>query len=219
MSQQALILGATGLVGRALLKQALAADRYERIHVLSRRELDLAHPKLQVHLVDFDHLEQYEEPFRVDDIFCCLGTTIATAGSQEAFRKVDFEYVVEAARLGRKHGATHYLVVSSMGADANSLVFYSRVKGEMEQALQQLGYPKLSILRPSFLLGDRQESRMGERIGIKVMGLINRLGLLRAYQGVSDAQVAATMLERARQENLAAVIVDNRTIAQTSPMD
>lgn len=219
MSQQALILGATGLVGRALLKQVLATDRYERIHVLSRRELDLTHPKLQVHLVDFDHLDQYEEPFRVDDIFCCLGTTIATAGSQEAFRKVDFEYVVEAARLGRKHGATHYLVVSSMGADASSFVFYSRVKGEMEQALQQLGYPKLSILRPSFLLGDREESRMGERIGIQVMGLINRLGLLRAYQGVSDAQVAATMLQRAREENLAAVIVDNRTIAQTSPTD
>jgi uncharacterized protein YbjT (DUF2867 family) len=173
-SRTALLAGATGLVGGALLPLLLAGKRYRRVHVMLRRAAPhiKAGRKLQVHLVDFMRLP---EAFpKVDDVFITLGTTIEVAGSQAAFRQVDFDFVVNTARAARAAGATRLAVVSSLGADAKSRVFYNRVKGEMEAAITQLGYTSVVIARPSLLLGDRaklgQPARSGEVWAARLLG-------------------------------------------------
>ena len=162
----ALLAGATGLVGSALLPMLLAGKQYRSVHVLLRRAaLDIkANAKLEVHQVDFARLPA-EFP-TVDDVFIALGTTIKIAGSEAAFRQVDFDFVVNTARAARAAGATRLAVVSALGVNARSRVFYSRVKGEMQVAIAQLGYESVVIAQPSLLLGDRavlgQPARSGE---------------------------------------------------------
>ena len=154
-SRTALLAGATGLIGRVLLNRLLAAVEYRRVTVLVRRppgDID-AHRKLDIRTVDFAKLPT---PFpAVDDVYITLGTTIKTAGSQEAFRQVDFDYVVGIADAARQAGATRLAVVSALGANAHSHVFYNRVKGEMQQAIDGLGYRTVVIAQPSLLVGDR----------------------------------------------------------------
>jgi uncharacterized protein YbjT (DUF2867 family) len=162
--RKACLAGASGLVGRALLTRLLADARYEQVLALLRRPVDLpAHPRLAGQQVDFDHLPPLAP---VDDVFIALGTTIKAAGSQAAFRKVDFDAVVNTARAGRAAGARRLMVVSALGADAGSRVFYNHVKGEMEQAVTALGYDTVVLAQPSLLLGNRaalgQPLRLGE---------------------------------------------------------
>jgi uncharacterized protein YbjT (DUF2867 family) len=162
----ALLAGATGLVGRALLSMLLDSRQYQRVHVLLRRTSPDIKPnaKLAVRLVDFARPAATLPT--VDDVFIALGTTIKVAGSEAAFRQVDFEFVVNTARAAKAAGATRLAVVSALGADAKSRIFYNRVKGEMEAAIAQLGYESVVIARPSMLLGDRaalgQPARSGE---------------------------------------------------------
>jgi uncharacterized protein YbjT (DUF2867 family) len=170
--RRAILAGATGLVGRALLALLLESPRYRSVHVLLRRPLvELpAHRKLASAVVDFSRLPELPA---ADDVFVALGTTIKAAGSQEAFRRVDFDAVLATAQAGRAAGATRLLVVSALGADVSSLVFYNRVKGEMEQAIAGLGYERVVIAQPSLLLGDRealgQPPRPGERWASRLM--------------------------------------------------
>lgn len=170
--RRALLVGASGLVGRALLMLLLDSPRYRRVHALLRRNLaDLpVHPKLATSVVDFARLPPLPP---VDDVFIALGTTIKAAGSQAAFRRVDFDAVVDTARAGRAAGARRLLVVSALGADPGSRVFYNRVKGEMEQAVAELGYECVVIARPSLLLGDRsalgQRPRLGEELAARLL--------------------------------------------------
>ena len=161
-----LLLGATGLVGRHTLPLLLEDDSITRVVTMSRRPLGVAHRKLQE--LPFE-LEKMPD---VDQILCALGTTMKVAGSEEAFRKVDYDYPLEAARIGLTRGASHYLLISSRGANAKSRIFYTRVKGEVEQALIDLGYPGTTILRPSFLTGPRDEFRLGEQIVTRLSGLM-----------------------------------------------
>lgn len=162
----ALLAGATGLIGRALLPLLEQSARYERVHVLTRRPLGAAptHPKTRVHVVDFTKLPAAFP--QVDDVYIALGTTIKVAGSEAAFRQVDFDHVVNAARAAKAAGARRLAVVSALGADPGSRVFYNRVKGDMQAALVQLGFESLSIAQPSLLVGDRaalgQPVRAGE---------------------------------------------------------
>lgn len=198
----ALVLGATGLIGNYLLFKLLQSDRYARVVSLVRRPLHYDHPKLEERVVDFENLQP--DDVRADDVFCCLGTTIGKAGSQEAFRKVDFQYPVDVARLAFQHGAKQYLLVSSVGADAKSRVFYSRTKGETEEALRALGYESLHVFRPSMLLGKRKEFRLGEEVG-RVLGILLTpvfwlIPPLRRYQAVQASKVATAMLEIAKQD-------------------
>jgi uncharacterized protein YbjT (DUF2867 family) len=166
IARTALLAGATGLVGRALLPMLLAEKQYRRVHVLLRRVVpDIkANARLKVHQVDFARLPATFPT--VDDVFIALGTTIKIAGSEEAFRQVDFDFVVNTARAARAAGATRLAVVSALGADAKSRIFYNRVKGEMQAAIAQLGYESVVIVQPSLLLGDRaalgQPARSGE---------------------------------------------------------
>ena len=210
----ALIAGATGLVGRALLEQLLASGRYAEVHALVRRPLGITHPVLREHFLSFNELGRWSAVTHVDDCFCCLGTTIRGAGSQAAFRKVDYEYPLELARLAQRLGATRFLLVSSMGAAAKSTVFYSRVKGELETAVSALDIPGVEIFRPSLLLGHRSESRPGERIGEVILALLRPflVGPFRSYRAIEASAVARAMLRTAECPSAGIRIHDSRHI-------
>ena len=164
-----------------------------RVVALARRPLPNVDPaRLQCVVVDFEHLDRAAEHFAVDAIICALGTTMRQAGSRERFRRVDFEYPLEAARLGRARGVAHYLLVSALGADSRSRVFYNRVKGELEEALASQGYPSFTIVRPSLLLGARREFRLGEAIA-KRLAFLAPAGI----RPVSARAVAAALVASA----------------------
>ncbi len=192
----ALIAGASGLVGGFLLRQLLDAPEYDRVVALGRRPLDLAHPRLVQVTADFAALDQVAANLRCDDAFCCLGTTIRQAGSRDAFRAVDHVAVLAFAWAARRGGAARFFAVSSLGADARSRIFYNRVKGETEAALEVLGFKTLAIFRPSLLLGSRRESRPGERLAAAVMWLADPLllGPLRPYRAIRAETVARAMI-------------------------
>jgi uncharacterized protein YbjT (DUF2867 family) len=196
---QALIAGATGLVGSALVEQLLEAPEYEQVTALTRRPL-AAPEKLKVELVDFDRPESWQKVVSAQHVFCCLGTTIKKAGSQAAFRKVDYELPLELARVARARGAYGFFVVTALGADEGSSIFYNRVKGELEARLKELDYPTLAIFRPSLLLGERQEARFGERFAQWASRPLSPLlgGALRKYRPIAGRDVAAAMLSVAR---------------------
>lgn len=188
------LLGATGLVGRNCL-ELLADDRaFERIVVVARRRFgEATAPRVEGHLIDFDQLEAHADIFAVDQVICALGTTIKTAGSKERFRAVDFDIPVAAARMALKKGARHFLLVSSIGADANSRFFYLRVKGELEDALRRLGFRSVTIVRPSVLLGDRGEFRFGEEVAKRFGSLIPG-----RYRPVQARHVAEALVRSAK---------------------
>jgi len=192
----AVIAGASGLVGSHLLTKLLEDDRYESVTALVRRELSRSHPKLVQRVVDFDHIDEQAGIAPGVDLFCCLGTTIRTAGSQEAFRLVDYTYVVELAKAAASGGADQFLTVSSIGADARSRIFYSRVKGEVEDAIRSLPLKAVHIFRPSLLTGERRERRVGERIMMAVFGALRfaMVGPLRLYRPIRAEDVALAML-------------------------
>lgn len=196
MPRTALIAGATGLTGQRLLQQLLSDARYTQVHALVRKHAFAPHAKLTEHIIDFAALPKLP---KVDDVFCCLGTTIKVAGSKAAFRIVDFDYVVNMARAAKKSGAQRFMVMSSLGANAKSGVFYSRVKGEMEEALTALGFAELHIFQPSFLVGERAESRLGERFGVAAFKIISPLlfGPARKYRAIKAIDVASAMINAA----------------------
>lgn len=195
----ALIAGATGLVGKSLLRQLLANDQYDKIIVITRRPIDNTDPKLVQQLVDFDTIETLKLSQPVDDVYCALGTTIKTAGSQDAFYKVDFTYVVNLGKWCATNGIKKFLIVSAMGANAKSGIFYNRVKGEMETTVSQLAIPQIQIFRPSLLMGNRAEKRGGEKIAQVVIGSLGFLfkGPLLKYKGIHADVVAKAMINGA----------------------
>jgi uncharacterized protein YbjT (DUF2867 family) len=191
----ALLAGATGLIGRSCLERLLASDTYERVQALVRRPVGMSHDKLDERRVDFDALESLSiDP--VDDVFITLGTTMKTAGSKEAFYKVDHDYVVATAKLGKRAGASRLALVSSIGVGGVGANFYLRVKGEAERDVIALGYECLEIFRPGLLMGDRQEKRTGEAFGIAAVQLVSGLfmGPLRQYRPIEAPEVAAAMV-------------------------
>lgn len=183
-------------MGGELLRLLLAAPEYERVIALGRRPLEIQHPKLVSLTVDFAALEKTAADLRCDDAFCCLGTTIRDAGSREAFRAVDHAAVLAFAWAAQRSGAKRFFVVSALGADADSRIFYSRVKGETEAALQVLGFGTLAVFRPGLLLGKRPRFRLGERLSAAVLWLLEPLmfGRLRKYRAIGAATVARAML-------------------------
>jgi uncharacterized protein YbjT (DUF2867 family) len=201
VSKVALIAGATGLVGSNCLADLLGEPAYDRVVALVRRPLPHEDAKLEQRIVDFDHLgtDGNEVP-EAQDVFCCLGTTMRQAGSQEAFRRVDFTYVVSLAGLALGRGARQFLLVSSLGADPRSRIFYSRVKGETEAAITALPFEGRQIFRPSILTGERPEHRPGERTGIAVMRALSfaLVGPWRRLRPIRAATVAHAMVRVAR---------------------
>jgi uncharacterized protein YbjT (DUF2867 family) len=195
MSKVALIAGATGLVGSALLDLLLKSDYYTKVISLQRTQSTVVHPKLVTIQTDFSNLNEIIIP-NVSDAFCCLGTTIKKAGSKEQFIKVDFDFPLALAHLAIKANAKHFLIITAMGADEKSFFFYNQVKGKIENALTNLKeISQISIFRPSLLIGNRKEKRIGEIIGTGFAKIINPLmvGSLRKYQGIESVDVANAM--------------------------
>ena len=169
-----ILAGATGLVGRHVLARALADPRVTHVVAPTRRPLP-AHPNLDAPLVDFDALPADAAWWRADAVICALGTTMKTAGSRDAFRRVDHDYPLAIADLARRHGTPVYVLNSAMGADAQSRVFYNRVKGELESALRTRGFASLTLVRPGLIGGDRDERRLGETLATHVLRTLHPL--------------------------------------------
>lgn len=192
----ALVAGATGAVGSALLALLLADARYGTVKVLLRKPLEHSHPKLIALTLPEAGPAALGHAIAADDVFCCLGTTQKKAGSKAAFERVDYHLVLDVARAARSSGAQQFLVVSSVGASLKAGSFYLRVKARMEEAVLELGFAATHILRPSLLIAARTESRPGEWLGQKLAPLINPLlhGGLAKYRSISAEDVASAML-------------------------
>jgi uncharacterized protein YbjT (DUF2867 family) len=198
----ALVLGGSGLVGGFCLRALLEDPAYGQVILLGRRELAVpAHPRLTQKIVSFENLHATDFA-STEDVFCALGTTIRKAGSQDAFRRVDYEFPLAAARQALQSGAKRFILVSSVGADPRSKNFYLRTKGELEQAVSSLGFQAVHIFRPSILLGKREEFRAGERVATVIAPALNLalIGGLRRYRAIQAATVGKAMVAAARQE-------------------
>jgi uncharacterized protein YbjT (DUF2867 family) len=207
----ALITGATGLIGSQLIQLLLEDSYYGKVMAITRKPLDFQHSKLENLLIDFDRLDESRNLLKADDVFCCLGTTIKVAKTKEAFRKVDFEYPVELARLTKSQGTAQFFLVSALGADKNSSVFYNKVKGEVEEAIQQVSFASVHIFRPSLLLGPRTEHRTGEDAAkwfFKFLGFL----LPAKYKAVQSIKVARAMIHFAKANNTGFHIIESDEI-------
>ncbi len=192
--RSAIVVGATGLVGSHLVRQLCESGEYVSVTALTRRELGYQHKKLVERIVNFDNLAESDLDF-AHEVFCCLGTTIKKAGTRENFEKVDLEYPLHIASLAKKKGIRHFIVISAMGANERALAYYSRVKGKLEKELIAMGFPQLSIIRPSLLVGERPEFRLGEKTGELVLKAVRPLliGPLKGVRSIEASQVALAM--------------------------
>jgi uncharacterized protein YbjT (DUF2867 family) len=206
-----LIAGATGLVGRELLQLLAREHDVAEVRALVRRrpDFDLG-DRVSYIAGDFERLESHADDFLVDQVFCALGTTIRIAGSQAAFRRVDFDYPLAIAQLAVDRGATHFLLISAIGARADSRIFYNRVKGELEDALRRLPFRSITIARPSFLIGEREQRRPGETIG-RLLGLLAP----RRFRSVHVRNVAAALILAARQDKPGLHVLENADLVAT----
>ena len=189
----ALIIGATGLIGSTLVKQLLDNPAYSKVVLLLRKQLNINHPKLIQEIIDFDKLDASK--IMGDDLFCAMGTTLSKAGSKEAQYKIDCTYPYEIGKIAKANGIKQYILVSSVGANFDSSNFYLKTKGDLEKQIQSLDFHNFVSLRPSMLLGDREEFRLGEKIGTVLSAVLSPLlfGSLRKYHGINAFDVAKAM--------------------------
>lgn len=212
MKLKACILGATGLVGGELLQLLLQDESYDEVMVYTRKPLEISHPKLTEKVGNLLKEDFFKGPIIADHIFCCIGTTQSKTPDMSVYKQVDFGIPLHAANAGLRGGMQKFLVVSSIGANANSKMFYPRVKGQMEEALRKLDIPKLHIFRPSMLLGDRDEFRFGESFGkvvVKVFGFL----IPSKYKGIKAADVAKAMQKVAKLD-IANEVYESNEIAK-----
>lgn len=205
----AIVIGATGLVGGHCLNLLLQSPDYEQVIAVSRRPVPVKHDKLLRIETSFDQLARALEGVRADVAFCCLGTTIRQAGTKAEFHKVDHGYALEFAHRVLRNGVKHFLLVSALGAKVGSPVFYNRVKGQVEKETTNLAFPRVSIFRPSFLVGERIEHRSGEAVGLRLSSLISPFlrGPLRSVHAIKGADVAAAMVACAGSDDAGRVKV------------
>lgn len=209
----ALIAGSTGLIGNQLLTLLLATNRYDRIIALTRHDLNIQHPKLDELKVDFSILDKYADQLVADDVFCCLGTTMAKAKTKEKFYEVDFTYPLRLAVATKLTGAKQFCLVSALGANKKSSIYYNRVKGEAEEAISNLSFESFHIFRPSLLLGPREEQRPGEdaaKVVYKIFGFL----IPSKYKGVEASKVARAMLHHASKDATGKHVHESQALQQ-----
>jgi len=199
MGKVANIIGSTGLVGHQLLIQLLDHPEFEKVRIFVRRASGISHPKLEEQIIDFDFPESWKHLVKGDVLFSTLGTTIKTAKTKENQYRVDFTYQYEFAKVASENGVSAYLLVSSLGANPKSSVFYSRMKGELEDAVAKLPFRKLVIIRPSILDGDRQEKRAGEKVGLILSRFVTRF-ILKVYKPTPVDLLASKMISLSLQK-------------------
>jgi uncharacterized protein YbjT (DUF2867 family) len=194
--RSAIVLGATGLTGRHLVERLVTDDRYGEVKLFSRRSSDHPSPKIREYIGDILQLEQFRENFTADVVFCCVGTTSSKTSDRNIYRAIDYGIPYHAARLASKNRIPSFLVISSIGANPNSRVFYTRTKGEMEEAVLSLQLPHTYILRPSLILGERKERRWAEEAAAVIMQSVRSLmtGRLRNYRPIEAATIASAMI-------------------------
>jgi uncharacterized protein YbjT (DUF2867 family) len=197
-NKTALVIGATGLIGRHLVDELIASASFTRIIALTRKPLLIDSAKFDNHVVDFEHLDNFSDLFAADALstyvlFSCMGTTKKQVGSIAAQRRVDLDYQYNAAHIAREQGISEYFLVSSSGANANSPSAYLKMKGQLEEKILALDFPRSVIFRPSLLLGKRTEPRFGEDVAAKIMPLLKYIPLLKTYRPITGQQVAAKM--------------------------
>lgn len=193
MGKVALLAGTTGLIGSQVLDLLLENSDYERIIAMSRKPIGLLHPRLTNLICELDQLHEHAAEIVVDDVFCCLGTTMKKAKTKEAFRAVDFKAPLELAKISKANGAKRYLLVSALGANKNSSIFYNKVKGEVEEAIAQVGFESNHIFQPSLLTGSRQENRAGEeaaQLFYKIFGFL----IPKRFASIESKKVARAMI-------------------------
>ena len=195
-----LIIGATGATGKDLLSQLLADDTYSEVHCFVRKPLALSHPKLHTHMVDFETPEVWADLLRGDVAFSCLGTTLAAAGSKEAQWRVDYDYQYNFAEHCRNNGVPTFVLISAVGAKAPSKLFYNRMKGQLEDAVKELGFPSLLIFQPSVLIRSNSD-RSGENFTAKAFKFLNKLGILKRYRPMPTAILAQRMRREVATSN------------------
>lgn len=195
------LIGATGLVGNLLLEKLAQATEVRSIKAITRKPLDKVPFKTENIVIDFNRMQEFASELKADVFICCLGTTIKVAGSQEAFHRVDYDYVVQFAKIAEQNHASKFQVVSAMGADANSTVFYNRTKGEMEKKLKELKIPQIEIFQPSLILGERKDKRAFEDLAQNLapkLGFIFK-GPLQKYRPIKATDIAAAMAKTSLQ--------------------
>ena len=206
----AVIAGSTGLVGAELLTMLLESEKYDKVYSLVRKPTGKQNPKLTELLVDFDELKNSLSSITVvNDVYCCLGTTMKVARSKEAFRKVEFLYPLFLAEWAVEKKANQFLMISAMGANPNSSIYYNRIKGEIENEISALSLSSITFFRPSLLLGYRKEKRIGEKMAVTIFKVLSFLfvGLLKNYKGIEASQVAKAMIERAFKQKTGKEII------------
>lgn len=206
-----LLIGASGLVGRHVLARLLREPRVAQVVAPVRRPVH-CDARVQAPVVDFDALPDTPSLWSVDAVICTLGTTMAQAGSREAFRRVDFEYPLRIATLARGHGAAAFALTSAMGADARSRFFYNRVKGELEVALQAQGWPSLTLVRPGLIAGARSENRPAEYVAARVLGVLGPV-LPRRFRVSPAPRIADALVEHAVAAGPGLRVVDAAALA------
>ena len=213
---KALVIGATGATGKDLVNLLLEDASFERVDVFVRREVEASSPRLKVHVVDFDHVGDWAHLLTGDVLFSCLGTTIRAAKSREAQWKVDFTYQLESAREARRNGVPRYVLVSSIGANPKSGVFYTKMKGRLDEEVVKLGFPGCFILRPPSLVR-KDSDRFGEKVSVAVLKGLNRIGLLRSLRPMDTEELAAAMVALAKEGGEGTRISESQDILDIIP--
>lgn len=195
------IIGATGLVGSLLLERLAQSNDVQSIKAITRKPLTKVPYKTENIVIDFNRMQEYAHEITADVFICCLGTTIKAAGTQDAFHRVDYDYVIQFAKIAEQNHAKKFQVVSAMGADASSSVFYNRTKGEMEKKLKELKIPQIEIFQPSLILGERKDKRAFEDIAQNLAPKLNFLfkGPLEKYRPIKATDIAAAMAKTSLQ--------------------
>lgn len=194
MTKTAIVVGATGLVGKELVTQLCGNDSYKQVICLVRQPLEFEHHKLSQHRVDFSQMDELKALIKGDDMYCALGTTIKAAGSKQTQQQIDLTLPLTIAQCAKSNGITGFALVSSAGAKSDSSSFYLSLKGQLEQGLIALNFDKLTIVRPSVLTGKRPDFRFAEGLSIQVLNLLQWLPWLRSYRPISAAQVAKSLV-------------------------
>lgn len=195
---KAIVIGATGATGKDLVSQLLADKQFDELHIFVRRSVEIKHDTLHVHVVDFDKIEEWKGELQGDVLFSALGTTIKQAGSQKEQWKVDYTYQYEVAKAAKENGVQTMALVSSAWATAQSRVFYTRMKGQLEEDVKKLGFRSLYIMRPPSLIR-KGTDRFGESISVTILLALNKIGLLRSIRPMPTSQVAHAMIAMAKQ--------------------
>lgn len=218
MKKTAIILGATGLTGSILLKKLMNDQRYETIKLFSRKKIEGLPKKVTQYIGDILTLQNFKEEFKADEVFCCIGTTAKKTPNKETYKKIDFGIPVTAAKLSKENNINTFLVISALDANEKSAVFYNKTKGQMQQEVLKQNIPNTFILQPSIIEGNRNETRIGEKIGLIIFKLIQPLfiGPLKKYKVIKAEEIAQAMLNLANTKTINKNFITSNYIKEIS---